>query len=531
MLRPLLIVCLRRAALNLGWSWRRWTPLLATLLLDAGWSALTNSFGNPQPGGEVHSGRLLYALAVGGGLSVQGASPEGRNGVKKQPWKNLWIEHFHLALGSWIPVALWDCWNDEILAPLTPVLSLLTIPIFTMLVYPLLLAQLTFPLGDAVTPMLRVFSFGTERLLQWTLRLPSLWHVPRSALLISILFTLTLAAGRITLRRTGRLTGTKVKPSSPHSANLMNLSFVLIISTLSSTLLILTGFTRGLFHHPAREPLKPFVKAAAREIHQLDVGQGDAALVIANDGGAGLIDTGAEYSLNEQAWLELFLQRGVYRLDWVALTHLDQDHAAGLHRLAGIISIGCVVTSPEELETDRGRQLSNFLAQHGISVRSWKSPCIPFPAIGPRRKNRGANANMSAILVPLENGGFYLSAGDADSETEKLIAQWPEISRMRSQSPRILKLSHHGSKTSSSLEFLQTVRPTESWISAGVGNRYGHPSIQVLDRLKNFGIPLRRTDRDGSVQWLSGNLPNDQLFNTSPPFLKRVPRSLPGKNQ
>jgi competence protein ComEC len=66
-------------------------------------------------------------------------------------------------------------------------------------------------------------------------------------------------------------------------------------------------------------------------------------------------------------------------------------------------------------------------------------------------------------------------------------------------SSRILKISHHGSNTSSNPEFLKMIQPTEAWISVGVGNHYGHPSPWILDRIEALKIPLRRTDQSGAI--------------------------------
>jgi competence protein ComEC len=273
----------------------------------------------------------------------------------------------------------------------------------------------------------------------------------------------------------------------------------------------------------------------AAQVEQLDVGQGDAAWVetLGARGGArslGMIDAGSERALSDRAWLEVMIRRGTRRLDWVALTHLDEDHAGGLKRIALLVEIGCVATAREQLESERGRALIDELERRGVRVTDWDGACVPYPVLGPgsglgsgsasepggparrgrrlgRKQGESSKANglMSAILVPLQGGGFYLSAGDADVRDEPRIGAWAARAiraegDFNSNAPRILKVSHHGSRTSSDPGFLRAIQPTEAWISSGAGNRYGHPSASVLRTLERLAIPARRTDEEGVLR-------------------------------
>ena len=110
---------------------------------------------------------------------------------------------------------------------------------------------------------------------------------------------------------------------------------------------------------------------------------------------------------------------------------------------------------------------------------------------------------MSAIIVPLEKKGVYLNFGDADQEEEKIAIQKIEDhdqeSILNRYQWRILKISHHGSRNSTSEALLQKIQPTEVWISSGVSNFFGHPTQRVLRLLQNR-FPVRRTDQIGSLQ-------------------------------
>ena len=189
------------------------------------------------------------------------------------------------------------------------------------------------------------------------------------------------------------------------------------------------------------------------------------------------------------------------RIDWVALTHLDEDHSGGVKRLGRLIPIGCVATAREEIESERGQKYLRDLESLGIRVTDWSGDCVPYPALAPKGGNTHGKANdhMGAVFVPLEGGGFYLSAGDADASAEPRIGAWAaqQLQAHTTVGPRILKISHHGSKTSSNPRFIEQVRPTETWISVGVGNRYGHPSPEVISELERMKLPIRRTDMNG----------------------------------
>jgi hypothetical protein len=142
----------------------------------------------------------------------------------------------------------------------------------------------------------------------------------------------------------------------------------------------------------------------------------------------------------------------------------------------------------------------------GIRLTDWSGPCVPYPALAPREAASGkANQNMGAVFIPLRSGGFFVSAGDADARDEPRIGAWagrladslPGSAGAPGLGPRILKISHHGSKTSSNPLFIEEVRPTQAWISVGAGNRYHHPSPSVLELLEHKEIPVRRTDEQG----------------------------------
>lgn len=475
MLRPWIVVCLRSGARRLGLRWRRLAPLAIALALDGGVALWRGEFGGPHG-----HGRWVYALACGGGLIARSA-----------PW---------FAIGSWILAAWLEALHTGNVSLGTPILSALTVPLYAGILYPLLLLAWTLKMSGltVLAASLAGLCGGiSQTSVEWlaaaAMRPGSLWSVSRFALTGG----LALGAFSLGLRRRTRV----------------------------AALVVITALRLGLAEVQAVQSTNAI---SADQVWQLDIGQGDAALIRGRTSSGkpsfGLIDVGPERALSDRAWMELLSRFGVHRVDWIALTHLDEDHAGGLKRLALLARIGCVATAREQLETTRGRAFSADLARIGVKVTSWEGGCVPYPVLGPpeskqsksrrKPKTKGnaakGNAMMSAIYIPLQGGGFYLSAGDADAQDEPRIGRWAAaLARDLSggdfnrpslvETPRILKVSHHGSRTSSTPAFLETVAPTEAWISNGAGNRYGHPTASVLERLRHFKIPVRRTDEEGAL--------------------------------
>ncbi len=461
LLRPWLVLLAKSVARRCGFRFRGFSPLLISLGIEVGVGLLRGDL-------HWHSGRWIYALAVGGGLLVK--------------------SHWQAAVASWVFAAIWEAFLHGTVSWLTPLLSLSTAGFFSGVCYPLGLAAWAmgaFHFDGVEAQLLRAGALAAQfviTLLVWVCKkLFTLWIVPWPVLILGA----ALSGCLLFFRPRRRIQA---------AGFLLLLRWAVSIATAS----------------PHEAP------PAARLVQQLDVGQGDSALVL--ESRVGLIDTGAESALSRTQWIEVFAHAGANRLDWIALTHLDADHSGGVLRLASLLPIRCVATSQAEIDTPRGQKLSQALALRGVRLTSLESRCIPYPTqeaqppgLHPRRiKKHQANENMSAVFVPLRAGGFYLSTGDADQATEHRLLPWIREQIQRAEllnAPRILKLGHHGSKTSSSVEFLRAINPTEVWVSAGVGNRYHHPSSEVLERVDRLRLHVRRTDQEGAITVISARHP------------------------
>lgn len=456
MLRPVLIVAARSSSARFGFRWHWAAPLGLSLAVDL-FLAAGAWFQGQSPWAP---GRIHYALAVGGGLLAMQAQKDRQGSV--------WLEHLALSLGAWWFTAVWDAFHQGWFSIAVPLISLLTLPILSGIVFPgvvisvLIDAPWVGPIAAASDWVIRVTA-------EVCLSVPVIWVTDSFTVIAAVFFGLIYAAA-------SRYRSSKSMPAWG-------------IGLLSVGLMTVSYRTDRV-----------------RTIEQLDIGQGDAALLSFEGGEAGLIDTGSERILSPSKWIALLGMRGINQLRFVALTHLDEDHSGGLKRLTRLVPVEFVITSRAELETERGREFARDLKTQGVRVRDWKSAGFPFSVHEPAvRKNlrSGGNSLMSALIVPVGEDWVYLSAGDADEGFEKGLLPWFEaqlsIEKFRSRK-RVLKISHHGSRFSTSDLWLTKLKPERAWISSGVGNMFGHPTGEVLKRLKRFEAQVERTDVSGVLR-------------------------------
>jgi competence protein ComEC len=252
------------------------------------------------------------------------------------------------------------------------------------------------------------------------------------------------------------------------------------------------------------------MEMTANEVVQLDVGQGDAALVSWNEGGRSriaAIDVGSARATDPSQWIRALARRGATQLDAVVLTHLDEDHSGVLAQLLPWIRIRCVILPPT-LAPDDAWPVRRLLAERGIPVGHEASSCFPFPWQFTIHDS-GPNGVMGGVLVPLRDGGAYLNLGDAGRQghgaSEMALAEafrrdWPDLwGRARASQRLTLKLGHHGARTASSEELLKAFPPARAVVSSGWQNRYGHPHPETLERMRRVGVAVERTDLGGAL--------------------------------
>lgn len=235
----------------------------------------------------------------------------------------------------------------------------------------------------------------------------------------------------------------------------------------------------------------------------LDVGQGDSALVTFRDGTRMLVDGGPDWSTLEALGKRLpFFDR---RIDIVVLSHPNSDHMTALPEVLRRYRVQTLVTGGTPFDSGLYHAVLSGAALRGIAVTAVQAgdtiavgdadmeilwPTVPRPAGLDRDVN-----NDSVYLMLKESGKRILFTGDGESVVEKtLVAAHADLHA------DVLKIGHHGSTTSSSTGFLLAVHPTTAVVSVGEGNPYHHPSAAVMQRLRNLGIDVRRTDEQGDIE-------------------------------
>ena len=226
-------------------------------------------------------------------------------------------------------------------------------------------------------------------------------------------------------------------------------------------------------------------------IYFIDVNQGDSALIRYKNKNI-LIDTGGRY--NKEIYKDsilFFKSIGVKKIDYLILTHGDFDHMGESINLVNNFKVDKVIFNCgpyNELEQDLIRVLDKKKIEYDACINE-----IDNLYFLQTKEYDNENDNSNVIYMELNNYKF-LFMGDASITTEKEI-----INKYNLPSIDVLKVGHHGSKTSSSKTFINEINPKYSIISVGKNNRYGHPNKEVLNNLDNSKI--YRTDEDGSIMF------------------------------
>lgn len=241
------------------------------------------------------------------------------------------------------------------------------------------------------------------------------------------------------------------------------------------------------------------------QVHFLDVGQGDAALIETPSGAQVLIDGGKDATVLRRLSSEMsFFDRTI---DVVVGTHPDKDHIGGLidvlkrYKVLKILSTenkGDTTTSESYTKLKNTERAEILIARRGQTLHLDASTTlrILFPDSDPTNME----SNTSSIVFQLVYGSStFMFTGDSPKSIEEYLV----LTEGESLKSDVLKLGHHGSRTSTSELYLDEVQPKFAIVSAGKDNTYGHPHVEVTDLLFNAHVQILETSKEGTITMLS----------------------------
>ncbi len=238
-------------------------------------------------------------------------------------------------------------------------------------------------------------------------------------------------------------------------------------------------------------------KAGSMEVHFIDVGQGDAILVEA-DNSAMLIDAGD--SNNRSVITDYLDSQHITKLDYVIATHPHSDHIGGLDTVLNTYEVERILlpdvihttkTYENVLDTIEKRNLSVTKAQIGSLYHLGSAS---FTILAPNSDSYEDMNNYSIVIRLCYGDSVFLFTGDAETLSEKEM-----LAKNMDLSADVIKLGHHGSANSSSEEFLKAVDPEYAVLSVASDNDYGHPHKRTLRTINKMNIKLYRTDIQGTL--------------------------------
>lgn len=272
-----------------------------------------------------------------------------------------------------------------------------------------------------------------------------------------------------------------------------------IISVLLGIMCVLTGCSQTVVTPPptlapviTAEPTQPSVSELT--VHFIDVGQADAAILQCEDDTM-IIDGG---NTADSSLIVAYLKKlNISHIDYMVCTHAHEDHVGGLSAPLSVMPVGAVYAPVTESDskayqtfkqkvTDQNTEIIHPVNYEILGIGGATAEILASPV------NANNLNNTSIILKVTYKNNSFLFTGDAEREEEQTLLNTGLLKA------DVLKVGHHGSDTSTSYPFLREVMPKYAVISVG-SNSYGHPSENVLSRLRDAGAQVYRTDLQGDI--------------------------------
>lgn len=233
------------------------------------------------------------------------------------------------------------------------------------------------------------------------------------------------------------------------------------------------------------------------EVHFIDVGQADSALIEC-DGETMMIDGG---NVADSNLVAAYLKKeDVTELNYVVCSHAHEDHVGGLSGALSVTKADNIYAPKTETNTKAYKNFKKKAEEQNVEIKhpnigdeiQLGSSTVEF--LGPVDEN-GKDLNSTSIVLKITYGNTsFLFTGDAESDEEEEI-----LNSGADLKSTVLKVGHHGSRTSTSYPFLREVMPQYAVISVEKGNSYGHPNEETLSKLSDAGVEVYRTDESGDI--------------------------------
>lgn len=247
----------------------------------------------------------------------------------------------------------------------------------------------------------------------------------------------------------------------------------------------------------------------------LDVGQGDSIFIETPDGIQMLIDGGSNNSVLRQLAKQMSI--GDKNIDVVLATHPDKDHVGGLVDVLERYQVANIIKTNNQSDTVTFKALESAEEKEGANIyfatvgqQLALGASTSILIFSPNGDVSDLESNTSSIVAQLRYGDIeFMLTGDAPISIEEYLSR----TFGKAMESEVLKLGHHGSRTSSSNVFLDTVKPNFGVVSSGEDNSYGHPHSEVVEKVTERNIPIFNTAEEGSITfesdgkevWLKGS--------------------------
>lgn len=231
-------------------------------------------------------------------------------------------------------------------------------------------------------------------------------------------------------------------------------------------------------------------------VHFLDIGQGDSIFVELPNSECMLIDAGIA---NKGEFIESYISESGYnRIDYLVATHPHADHIGSMSYVVSNMDIGQVYMPNVSTTTKTFEKLLNAIQKKGLKIKSAKAGMniirdsdLSVEILAPVKIDEDELNNCSIIIKITYGYDSYLFIGDAEKEELDTVSS--------DMSADVLKVGHHGSRTSTTEKFLEQVNPKYAVISCGADNDYGHPNKETIDLLEMLDVEYYRTDIQSTI--------------------------------